>query len=954
MHFLRTLILVSLVLTGCARSNQPAAKAEKPVTKANPDARKKHPLDKSEYHRFVMENGLRVLTVSDPRFNKSSASMLVEVGSLDNPVERQGLAHFLEHMLFLGTEKYPGVDDYGTFVTENGGYDNAYTSSDHTNYYFEINHGAFKGALDRFSQFFVAPLFTQEYTEREMNAVNSEHQKNLENDSRRLSHIQRLFFREGHPERKFSTGSLETLKGITREELVSFYESYYSSDRMVLVLLGKASTDSLQTWAQRYFSGIVDRDLTKPTYPADYLPSLEAVRTLKIDPIKDIRTMEMMFDLPAYTQLLRSKPVELIASLVGHEGEGSLLSLLKKRNLASALIARHYHSTDSYGALEIEVEMTPEGLEAYREVIRLCMAYIDILKKSPYPAYHFEEERKMAGLDEIYSDRGEGGGYSTSLARNISRYSLDIGERVSFLYGEGDPDAYFSILSHLTPDNMLVTMSAKDVPTTDTEHHYQAKYGFTEDQELYATLQTIEPVEELRPPDPNPFIPTTTQMPDRPQASDIVPMQILNEPGVRLYHALDQEFLRPKVSLRYKLRFPADRMSLRFKVLLDTYTSCVNESLNELAYPAQLAGLDYNFANGYEGVYFQINGYDESASRLFDSFLSHMQDLGVSERRFAILKEGALREIRNFAKQDAWRITMTRKDALLYAVNFTPEERLTVLEGLTLQEVRTFASTLYDRIHIEALVYGNLPADEAVALTRRMQTSLGSTPIGVSTTFTQTSLKQPAPESIRQVANLDVNNSCFWREYLLGPTSPETQAITSMIALALEQPFYTEMRTNQQLGYIVWSGNFRRRVQTYLYYIIQSGDYPADEVERRADAQIATYPDLFREMDDETFDGIRAAAIEEIRQRAKTISERANELNEQAYVKSGDFAYEAKTIAALNALTRDRVASVLEATLSVDSRRMRTVLSFAREHEPAGEIQDTVDDIAGWKASRQY
>ena len=69
----------------------------------------KHPLDRSEVRKLTLDNGVRVYLLSDPNFNVSAASMVVETGSLENPNDREGLAHFLEHMLFLGTEKYPDV-----------------------------------------------------------------------------------------------------------------------------------------------------------------------------------------------------------------------------------------------------------------------------------------------------------------------------------------------------------------------------------------------------------------------------------------------------------------------------------------------------------------------------------------------------------------------------------------------------------------------------------------------------------------------------------------------------------------------------------------------------------------------------------------------------------------------------------------------------------------------------
>ena len=125
--------------------------------------------------------------------------MDVRVGSLEDPKKAQGLAHFLEHMLFLGTEKYPDIEEYNRYLSKFQGYSNAYTASKSTNYYFEVNHEGFEGSLDRFAQFFISPLFNEEFVERELNAVHSEHQKNLENDAWRVMQVHRGLYAAGHP-----------------------------------------------------------------------------------------------------------------------------------------------------------------------------------------------------------------------------------------------------------------------------------------------------------------------------------------------------------------------------------------------------------------------------------------------------------------------------------------------------------------------------------------------------------------------------------------------------------------------------------------------------------------------------------------------------------------------------------------------------------------------------------
>jgi len=103
---------------------------------------------------------LKCLLVSDIESQKSAATLVVGSGSLNDPPEVNGLAHFCEHMLFLGTEKYPKENYYSQFISSGGGVKNAATSEDYTNYYFDIKNEAFEEALDIFSQFFKCPLFT--------------------------------------------------------------------------------------------------------------------------------------------------------------------------------------------------------------------------------------------------------------------------------------------------------------------------------------------------------------------------------------------------------------------------------------------------------------------------------------------------------------------------------------------------------------------------------------------------------------------------------------------------------------------------------------------------------------------------------------------------------------------------------------------------------------------------
>lgn len=91
------------------------------------------------------------MLISDSEADKSAAALDVRVGSALDPKPLFGTAHFLEHMLFMGTEKYPSENEYGEYIKNNGGYNNAWTSLTDTNYHFDSSNSAFAEALDRFS-----------------------------------------------------------------------------------------------------------------------------------------------------------------------------------------------------------------------------------------------------------------------------------------------------------------------------------------------------------------------------------------------------------------------------------------------------------------------------------------------------------------------------------------------------------------------------------------------------------------------------------------------------------------------------------------------------------------------------------------------------------------------------------------------------------------------------------
>merc|ERR1719456_1747191 len=221
-------------------------------------------LDKREYEYAKLTNGLEIVAVSDANTVSSGFSVAVEAGSYFDPKALPGLAHFCEHMLFLGTESYPDATGFDNYLQMHGGYNNAYTAEEQTVYYAQLDKAGFEGGLDRFADFFRAPLFDKQYVQKEVHAIDSEHAKNKQSPQWRILRIINSLADPKSAVNTFSTGNLETLytkpqsEGYdTVEELKKYYKANYCPPRMKLVTFGSESTGSQIDAAVEKFADII-------------------------------------------------------------------------------------------------------------------------------------------------------------------------------------------------------------------------------------------------------------------------------------------------------------------------------------------------------------------------------------------------------------------------------------------------------------------------------------------------------------------------------------------------------------------------------------------------------------------------------------------------------------------------------------------------------------------------
>ncbi|XP_071653509.1 insulin-degrading enzyme-like [Temnothorax longispinosus] len=224
----------------------PCVTVKNPYVKAQFDNIKRAHNDHKSYRGLVLENKMKILLISDPTTDISIAAMDVNIGYNCDTRPLHGLAHLCEHMLHRGSEKYRAPDDFEKYVSQFGGKRNSETRSNCTSYYFNIHPDNLDEGLDKFAQFFIAPLFDETLIEKEINAIDLEYKEKLEKDEFRFMGLEKLSIKPDHPYSKFGMGNKETLDatpkklGINvRTELKKFYDNYYSAHIMSLCILGK-------------------------------------------------------------------------------------------------------------------------------------------------------------------------------------------------------------------------------------------------------------------------------------------------------------------------------------------------------------------------------------------------------------------------------------------------------------------------------------------------------------------------------------------------------------------------------------------------------------------------------------------------------------------------------------------------------------------------------------------
>jgi len=865
---------------------------------------RKSETDTRSYRALVLPNALQVILVSDPQTDMAAASLSVAAGSGADPKDRAGLAHFLEHMLFLGTEKYPEPGEYKDFIDRHGGSDNAYTAFDETNYFFEIESSQLEPALDRFAQFFIAPLFNPEYVSRERQVVNSEFLGRRDDDRRRAYSAVQQAMNPEHPYATFAVGNEHTLAdregSDVRDELIAFYRRWYSANLMALSVVGREPLDTLERWVRARFASIENRrvapfEAEQPLFRAGSLPA-----RLDVVPEREHYSLSFTFPIPAQRPHWRAKPAAHVANLLGHEGETSLLADLKRRGWAQGLSAGTGYDEDGGATLEVRVQLTADGAQHTDDIAALLFQAVRLVADKGVERWLFDENARLAEIDFRFAEKSS----PVGLARRLASWQHEVPQAdvlyAPYAFDDWRPELIEELIAHLRPDNVLITRVAPGLETDRTSPWYEAPYRIVPiDEATRARWLGAAPDSTLAIPQPNPFVPEHLAM--LPASADERPVERVTRPGFRLWHLRDASFGLPKASFYVSVRSPLANASPRNGLLTQLYTDVVNDQLDAFSYPATLAGLSFRLYNHSRGVTVRIEGYDERQPELLARILDAMAAPRIDAQRFAILRDELERRLENSRRDQPYRRAMTRLHDMLVEPNWTVAERLAIVDTLSAPELARFVPAMLAQVEVVALAHGNMGEAAAGAMGDVVYRKLVQPATAVHVPRAQVTRLLRGDRLAAVLPTEHPESSLVL--YLQGPDQAiESRARAGLLAQVLGAPFFDALRTRKELGYVVFANAMPILDTPGVVFIVQSPVASAGTLQREVREFVAGYGSVVDAMGDEEFAQHRRALVARVLEDERQLGERSGRFWNE--IDRGNFEFD----------TRERLADAIRAT----------------------------------------
>jgi protease-3 len=917
------------------------------VQSESPIVVNKSPNDERDYAAVTLDNGLKVLMVSDPATEKSAAALSVGVGAFSDPMDFQGMAHYLEHMLFMGSESFPEPDGYMNFAAENGGSSNAYTSSEITNYMITIENTAFPEALHRLSEFFSAPILDPGYIQKEKNAVNAEWSMRRESEGRSIYRLQRALLGE-HPANRFTIGNLETLADKSDRELhpatIAFFEKYYSANLMSLVLISPLPAAEMAVLAEQHFSLIPNKNVEKPVVTTEVSFDDVAGKLIRFKPQRDLRELRLSYLIDNNQSEWRSKPGDYLGYVIGSEMPGTPADKLKSLGLISQLITSSYESLyGNYGTFEISVQLTPDGMKRREDIVEVLTGYIELLRQEGVDDRYADEYKQSLENRFTFLEKTDDFSYASSLAAAMQDYPIENVIDAPYRFDGFNQAAVDSLLGQLVPKRLNVWYISQEEPT-DSELEFYVGPHSVEDLVPIEAANALAAANRLglTLPSKNGLLPANFDL--REPSTEATPIAVADNvtfwlKGSDYFAGLPKGFARIQLSSDLALN------SVDNQVYLSLWQSLYDLKQARLATEASIAGMSLNL-DASNGITLTVSGFTDKQPELLERALAGLR-VAPTELEFGQAVERYLRRIENSKRAFPYTRFTPLLGLLTREGRFSDTSLVLAASKANLADFTAFTETVLADSHVRGFFFGNY--NEADVQSAYQQISKTLTP-SASSGYARAGIYDPEP-SATLMLNLEVPVDDLGMMYAFAApeASVKNQALSRILARHLRVRAFETLRTEEQLGYAAGGGALDLYLHPMVIFYIQTPVKGPQDMLDRFNAYTLEYRDELMGLSEESFDKFKAGVLTALTEPPKNLSSEAGPFASDWAIERYDFDTRAKLISAVESATLDDVQTFYDSTVFGESRS-RIVIQLKGQRygsEPFGTIDGStvVDDV---------
>lgn len=884
--------------------------------------------DPRHYQAIKLDNGMVVLLVSDPQAVKSLSALVVPVGSLQDPDVHPGLAHFLEHMTLMGSKMYPQPDSLAEYLKMHGGSHNASTAPYRTAFYLEVENDALQGAVDRLADAIASPKLDKKYVERERNAVNAELTMARSRDGMRMAQVSAETINPAHPGSRFSGGNLETLSdkpgSPVHQALLAFRDQYYSANLMKAVIYSNKPLPELAQMAAQTYGRVPNKSITVPQIDVPVVTDAQKGVLIHYVPALPRKVLRVEFRIDNNTAQFRSKTDELVTYMIGNRSPGTLSDWLQNQGLVEGIRADSDPVVNgNSGVLAISATLTDKGLAHRDEVVAAIFSYLNLLREKGIDKRYFDELAHVLDLDFRYPSINRDMGYVEWLADTMIRVPVQHTLDAVNIADQFDEQAVKARLAMMTPQNARVWYISEKEPHNKTAYFVNAPYQvdkisaqtFTEWQQKAETIS-------LKLPELNPYIPDDFTL-IKPEKSYTHPELIIDEPTLRLVYMPSHYFAsEPKADVTLILRNPKAMDSARNQVMFALNDYLAGISLDQLSNQAAVGGISFS-TGANNGLMLNANGYTQRLPQLFDALLQGYFSYQTTEEQLAQAKSWYAQMMDSADKGKAYEQAIMPVQMLSQVPYFQREERRALLSSITLQEVMAYRDRLKTNARPEFMVIGNLSKEASSTLAHNIQAQLGAK--GTEWCRNKDVLIDKKQSAMFEKASPSTDSALAAVFAPINADEASTSATSAVLAQIVQPWFYTQLRTEEQLGYAVFAFSMNVGRQWGMGFLLQSSDKQPAFLWERFKAFFPMAEAKLSAMKPEEFAQIQQAVIAQMVQAPQTLSEEASQLSKD--FDRGNMAFDSrdKVVAQIKLLTPLKVADFFHQTV-VEPQGM-TVLS---------------------------